>query len=149
MDKLDEEQKEEFRVAFSEFDKNHDGRINAKELQALMRHMGSIQTDGETMEMIRECGGSDSIDTNQFLGWMGNRMTDNYNTDDLVLAFKAFDKDGNGFISIPELRFVLCCLGDKLDDEAVDAMLDQADPTGCGSVQYEPFIRNMMNRGPM
>mmetsp|Transcript_7589 Transcript_7589/g.10472 ORF Transcript_7589/g.10472 Transcript_7589/m.10472 type:complete len:149 (+) Transcript_7589:110-556(+) len=146
MDKLDEEQKDEFREAFQEFDKNKDGRINGKELQALMRHMGTIQTDAETMEMIRECGGADSIDLNQFLTWMGNRMTENYTDNDLVQAFKAFDKDGNGFISIPELRYVLCCLGDKLDDEAVDSMLDQADPSGQGSVQYESFIRSMMSR---
>lgn len=32
--------------------------------------------------------GSDSIDVNQFLGWMGNKMTDNYNADDLVQAFR-------------------------------------------------------------
>jgi Ca2+-binding EF-hand superfamily protein len=76
---------------------------------------------------------------------MGNKMSDNYSDQDLILAFKAFDKDGNGCISIPELRFVLCCIGDKLDDEAVDAMLDQADPTGCGVVQYESFVRNMMS----
>ena len=110
-------------------------------------HQFAWRTDGLIVSLLSIATlASDSIDTNQFLSWMGNRMTDNYNGDDLVLAFKAFDKDGNGFISIPELRFVLCCLGDKLDDEAVDAMLDQADPTGCGSVQYEPFIKNMMNR---
>lgn len=44
-------------------------------------------------------------------------------------------------------RFVLTCLGDKLDDELVDAMLNQADPSGCGSVQYESFVRNMLSRG--
>lgn len=44
-------------------------------------------------------------------------------------------------------RYVLCCIGDKLDDEAVDSMLAQADPSGTGSVQYEGFIKNMMARG--
>lgn len=74
-------------------------------------------------------------------------MADNSTIDDLVLAFQAFDKDGNGFISLSELRFVLTCLGDKLDEDAVEAMLDQADPSGVGSVQYESFIRNMIARG--
>jgi hypothetical protein len=31
--------------------------VNAKELQALMRHMGVIQSDAETLEMMRECAG--------------------------------------------------------------------------------------------
>ncbi|PRP74842.1 calmoduline [Planoprotostelium fungivorum] len=143
MNKLDEEQLDEFKEAFAEFDKNNDGRVNGKELQALMRHMGTIQSDAETVEMMRECGGGETIDCNGFLTWMGNRMSDNHDESDLIQAFKAFDKEGNGQISIPELRFVLCTLGEKLDDEAVDTMLNQADSTGSGVVIYESFVRNM------
>lgn len=55
---LDDEQREEFTEAFQAFDKNKDGRVNGKELQALMRYMGTILSDAETMEMIRECGGA-------------------------------------------------------------------------------------------
>jgi Ca2+-binding EF-hand superfamily protein len=54
---LEEEDKEEYREAFVEFDKNKDGRINDKELQALMRHLGVIMTTAEILEMIREAGG--------------------------------------------------------------------------------------------
>jgi Ca2+-binding EF-hand superfamily protein len=42
---------------------------------------------------------------------------------------------------------VLCCLGDKLDDTAVDTMLESADRSGSGAVQYEAFIRSMLQRG--
>jgi len=146
MNKLEDEQIEEYKEAFNEFAKNK-GFLKAKDLQALMRHMGTIHTDAETLEMVRECGGIDMVDCNQFLNWMGNRMTENYSTDDLVMAFRAFDKDGNGQISTAELRFVLCCLGDRLDDEAVDAMLTQADHGGSGAVQYQAFVKNMMGRG--
>eukprot|EP01114_Cavostelium_apophysatum_P008835 TRINITY_DN2169_c0_g1_i2.p1 TRINITY_DN2169_c0_g1~~TRINITY_DN2169_c0_g1_i2.p1 ORF type:complete len:149 (+),score=34.18 TRINITY_DN2169_c0_g1_i2:158-604(+) len=145
--KLDDEQKEEFTEAFNEFAKKA-GRVGPKDLQALMRHMGTIQTDAETLEMVREAGGNEQtgIDLGQYLNWMGNKMTENHTADDLVLAFSAFDKDGNGQISTSELRYVLCCLGDKLDDEAVDTMLEQADRAGSGAVQYESFVRNMLSR---
>eukprot|EP01119_Soliformovum_irregulare_P011025 TRINITY_DN2731_c0_g1_i1.p1 TRINITY_DN2731_c0_g1~~TRINITY_DN2731_c0_g1_i1.p1 ORF type:complete len:147 (-),score=40.61 TRINITY_DN2731_c0_g1_i1:54-494(-) len=146
MSQMDQEAQEEYREVFAEFAKSK-GRVNAKDLQALMRHMGTILTDAETVEVIRSCGGGDSIDLNQWLGYMGGKMADSFGEAELNLAFSAFDKDGNGYISLSELRFVLTCLGDKIDDEAVEVMLNQADPTGVGSVQYSSFIRNMMNRG--
>lgn len=31
--------------------------VDPKTLQALMRHMGVLQSDAETLEMIREAGG--------------------------------------------------------------------------------------------
>lgn len=38
-------------------DKNKDGRINGKELQEAFRFLGTIYTDGEIMDLIREAGG--------------------------------------------------------------------------------------------
>jgi len=141
---MDEEQVEEMKEAFHEFDKNKDGRINGKELSGLMRFMGVILSDAEVMEVIRECGGSVDVTEQQWVQWMGKKTAENSSAEDLVKAFQVFDKDGNGLISISELRYVLCCVGDKLDDEAVEAMLSQADPSGCGSVRYEPFVRQML-----
>ena len=47
--------------------------------------------------------------------------------EDILQAFEVFDRDGKGFISNPELRHVLTCLGEKLDEEDVEDMLLQAD----------------------
>merc|ERR1712232_147583 len=40
--------------------------------------------------------------------------------EELIEAFKTFDKDGTGVISVPQLRYMLQCLGDKLDDAEAD-----------------------------
>jgi len=143
---LDEEALEEFKEAFALYDKNKDGRVNAKELQELMRYMGNIYADGEIMDLMRQFGGGDSVDLNGFLNMMSKTSADG-NVDDIIMAFRVFDKDGNGTISITELRFVMTCLGDKLEDELVEAMLNQADPAGTSSVYYESFVRNMMKLG--
>lgn len=44
----------EFREAFALFDKDGDGTITAKELEAVMRGLGQNPTDSEIREMIAE-----------------------------------------------------------------------------------------------
>jgi Ca2+-binding EF-hand superfamily protein len=38
---------------------------------------------------------------------MGNKMSENYTPDDLVLAFSAFDKDGNGQIGVAGIFWII------------------------------------------
>ena len=51
-------------------------------------------------------------------------------------AFRVFDKDGNGFISADELRYVMTNLGEKLTDQEVAEMIQEADINGDGLVDY-------------
>ena len=44
--------------------------------------------------------------------------------EDIIEAFRVFDKDGNGTISAAELRHVMTNLGEKLTDEEVRARAD-------------------------
>ncbi|XP_066915477.1 calmodulin-like [Clytia hemisphaerica] len=65
--------------------------------------------------------------------------------EDVIEAFKVFDKDGNGFIKAAELRRVMTNLGDKLTDDEVDQMIRMSDLDGDGMVNYEEFTRIMMD----
>jgi calmodulin len=47
-------------------------------------------------------------------------MKDTDTEEELIEAFKVFDRDGNGLISAAELRHVMTNLGEKLTDEEVD-----------------------------
>ena len=49
-----------------------------------------------------------------------DKMKDTDTEEELIEAFKVFDRDGNGFISAAELRHVMTNLGEKLTDEEVD-----------------------------
>merc|ERR1712072_1355531 len=63
-------------------------------------------------------------------------MKDTDSEEELIEAFKVFDKDGNGFISAAELRHVMTNLGEKLIDEEVDEMIREADVDGDGQINY-------------
>ena len=55
--------------------------------------------------------GNDNIEFEEFLAMMERKMRSIIPEETLREAFKVFDKDGNGFISIQELRHVMSCLG--------------------------------------
>ena len=55
----------------------------------------------------------------------------------LTQAFRVFDANGDGRISVEELRHVMVNLGDPLTDEEVDEMMREADKDNDGYVDYE------------
>ena len=57
-------------------------------------------------------------------------------------AFKMFDKDGSGYISKDEIKEILS-FGQKLDDEAVNAIVKQVDANGDGQISFEEFCTMM------
>ncbi|CAF4932655.1 unnamed protein product, partial [Rotaria magnacalcarata] len=54
-------------------------------------------------------------------------MKDTDSEEEILEAFRVFDKDGNGYISADELRNVMTSLGEKLTDEEVNQMIREAD----------------------
>lgn len=72
---------------------------------------------------------------------------------ELLNAFKVFDKDGSGTISSDELRNVLKSLGEDLTDAELDEMIKLADRNGDGSIDCtrpsapEARVRVLTNGG--
>jgi calmodulin len=64
--------------------------------------------------------------------------------EEVINAFRIFDKDNLGLISSTELRHIMTTLGDKLTEEEVEEMIREADIDGDGFINYEEFVRMMM-----
>uniref|UniRef100_A0A8C5QA39 Calmodulin-like protein 3 n=1 Tax=Leptobrachium leishanense TaxID=445787 RepID=A0A8C5QA39_9ANUR len=145
-DKLTEAQIEEFKEAFSLFDKDGDGAITTKELGTVMRSLGQNPTEAELQDMIKEIDrdGSGTIDFPEFLTMMAKKMKDSDSEEEIREAFRVFDKEGNGFICAAELRHVMTNLGEKLTDEEVDEMIREADLGGDGQINYEELVQIML-----
>ena len=67
-------------------------------------------------------------------------MKDTDTEEELIEAFKVFDRDGNGLISAAELRHVMTNLGEKLTDEEVDEIIRAADADCDGHMNHEEFV---------
>ena len=64
--------------------------------------------------------------------------------EEMMTAFKVFDKDGSGTISHNEMKQVMKNLGEKLTDEEIDELIKEADKDNDGEVDYKEFVA-MMN----
>eukprot|EP01083_Nonionella_stella_P059611 155962_1 len=146
INQLTEAQIQEFRAAFSLFDKDGDGTITVKELGTVMRSLGHNPTQAELQDLINEVDvdGTGAIDFPEFLTLMARKFQNSDLEEELMEAYRVFDKDGNGFISAYELRHVLTNLGEKLTDDEVYEMIREADFDGDGQINYEEFVRMMV-----
>lgn len=66
--------------------------------------------------------------------------------EDFKKAFLLFDKDGNGRITADELSDVMQSLGQKPSDSEVEAMIQQADQDGDGSIDFLEFLEVMASK---
>ena len=141
---LTEEQVNQFKEAFILFDKNEDGKITTKELGTVMRTLGQNPTEAELQDMINEvdANGNGTIDFPEFITMMSRKMKDTDSEEELLEAFKVFDKDGNGFITSQELRHVMTHLGEKITEDEADVMIKEADLDGDSRINYEEFVKN-------
>ncbi|XP_053380399.1 uncharacterized protein LOC123564203, partial [Mercenaria mercenaria] len=137
--KLSPEQILEFREAFRLFDKDGSGTISTKELGIVMKTLGETKSDAELAKIIAEvdADGNGEIDFNEYLEMMANRMSYNGSADQIREAFKVFDREEKGYLTVEELRHIMTNLGERLADEEVDEMLSIVDADGNGCIDYE------------
>ena len=147
--KFNTDQIAEFKEAFALFDKDGDGMIPTKELGTVMRSLGSNPTEAGLQDMINEVDaeGEGTMNFTEFLSLMARKIIDTDPEEELIEAFKTFDRDGNGFISSTDLRQVLTNLDENLTDDEFNEMIREADLDGDGRINYKEFARMMtMNR---
>lgn len=81
--------------------------------------------------------GNGTVDFREFLTMMSKKLSSRDTADEIREAFRVFDKDGNGFISVAELRHIMGNLGEKMPEEEVEEMIQEADIDGDGQVNYD------------
>merc|ERR1719300_2163062 len=61
-------------------------------------------------------------------------------------AFKVFDSNGDGFINRQELGYVMDNLGEKMEKEEIESLIDEIDIDGDGQINYEEFYMMMCTK---
>lgn len=146
---LTEEQKQEIREAFDQFDTDGSGSIDAKELKVAMRALGFDMSREQIRQMIASVAGSNvpAIDFNQFMEMMGQKILERDPLQEIKKAFELFDKDHNGSISLKDLKAATIELGENLTDDELREMIREADRDLDGEVGEKEFIDVMKKSG--
>ncbi|KAH8378871.1 hypothetical protein KR009_001848 [Drosophila setifemur] len=156
----------DLRTAFDLLDRNRDGRVTANELQFMLKNLGINVRDEIIHDLIREAShsGNGLINEAEFLQWVGriqalrddqqqhedsasnSKPTDEADdvTEDLIAAFRVFDRDGNGFITRDELQTAMEMIGEPLNEQQLEQLLVIADLDQDGRINYEEFTRLLL-----
>lgn len=60
--------------------------------------------------------------------------------EEVVEAFRVFDKQGKGTVTTNELREALSDLGDYMDPNEIEELIYEADFDQSGNIRYEDFV---------
>merc|ERR1712128_236300 len=143
---MDQLRNAEFKEAFDEFDTDGSGTISPEELLGVMRAMGQNPTEDELLNLVLEVDidGNGTIEFDEFLSMMKQKANEIDEKADLKEAFKIFDRDKDGFISMKELKKVANMLGTMLTKEELDEFMAEADADGNGKLDYDEFCKMML-----
>ena len=136
---------EEIKETFDLFDTDSSGSIDPEKVKAAMRALGFEPKKEEIQNMISDVDddGSGTIEYEKFLRMMMHKILNKDPKDEILKAFWPFDDDETGKISFKNLKRVAKELGERMTDEELQEMIDEADRDGDGEVNEEEFLHIM------
>lgn len=140
---LDQEQLAELKEIFCRFDRDNDGSITELELGSLLRSLG-LKPNAQQVEALTQRADTNNnglIEFQEFVDLLAPELSKNspYSEDQLGALFRAFDRDGDGFITAAELAHSMARLGHALTVQELTEMIKEADTDGDGRISYSEF----------
>jgi len=140
----------EFDQLFNKFDDNNTNSISEEEFKNILDHYLTIHP--EHTEKIMELKDQIQIDElnplnrDEFRLLMYNYLCNTNNDEKLLEVFKIFDKNMNTEITVVEIIHIFTKLGLNLTKSDVELMLLEADDSGDGTLDFEEFIKIMIEK---
>ncbi|XP_072495413.1 calcium-binding protein 2-like [Notamacropus eugenii] len=150
---LGPEELDELLEAFNEFDTDQDGYLGYRELGACMRTLGYMPTEMELIEISQHVkmrmGGC--VDFEEFVELMGPKLREEtahmLGIRELRIAFREFDADRDGRITVAELKAAApSLLGESLVGPELEEMLREVDLNRDGHVDFDEFVMMLSAR---
>lgn len=139
---FDQKTIQEFKEAFAIMDQDKDGVISKQDLKDLYALLGSIASDSQIDNMLKEAPGP--INFTVFLTLFGERLTGTDPEATIVGAFQMWDKADSGFIAEDALLKVLKNKrGEPLSEDEVQSMYKGNPPISGGKVDYKAFAHQI------
>ena len=133
---------------FDLFDKDKDGLIYYQELKELMKETTSNLTEADLQDLLNDTDMNEKgqIKFQTYVEIVNKINKKNDSEDELIQAFKIFDKDDSGLISAKKIMDVFIKIDDKLKEEEVLQMIKEFDMDQDGYLNYEEFCAMVKNK---
>ena len=121
--------------------------IDVYQIEQFFRQYKFFFLEFEEMFKAVDKDGSNTIDQKEFLEMMALKVKEKDSEEELILAFKVFDLDYNGYITVAQLRHILTDIKDydglitELEIEELIAEVDED-----GQVNYVEFVKTMNSK---
>ncbi|XP_048732605.1 uncharacterized protein LOC125649266 [Ostrea edulis] len=125
----------EFQAAFEMLDIKGTGKISIAQLPNTIRCLDPTAKHADINNMKKLLDKDGEFGFEDFVNVLAVRMRQADIEEELQRAFRIFDKDGDGFITVQELRFLMTNLGEKYKEEEVIEMIQVADIDKKGKVE--------------
>ena len=144
---LSEQEICELHEAFNIFDTKSDGSIETSKLGLLMSALKQDMKEEELEEIIKKVD-TDNLGIiyfNQFLQIMAGKLKNIQEDEDEFLknVFNTLDRNGNGLISIHEIRYIVTHSNESLTENDIALIVHEADTDGDGLISFEDFMSIM------
>lgn len=131
--------------AFKQIDTNHDGKLSLDEFREGCARVFPEFTEEEVVKLFHDADTdkSGSIDYSEWIMATVNKKR-LLTSENLRAAFNTFDDNGDGNISLDEVRKLLG-QGKRINEQVWEDIIQEADDNKDGYIDYDEF-KNMMNK---
>ena len=137
-----------YKEAFQIFDKHSEGYISSNELGTIMSSLGFNISDEDLNEITNIYDNEQNnnmIDFISFLGIISKKKENIYKEEDLIDAFRIFDKEGNGKISSKELLYVMMSSGEDFNENYIKELISESSMEHDEFIDYQKFVKLLIS----
>ncbi|KAH7437313.1 hypothetical protein KP509_05G065600 [Ceratopteris richardii] len=143
---LSEEEISGLKKVFTSMDTNKDEKLSYEELKMGLAKQGAMLAETEVQQLLdaADVDGNGTIDYKEFISatmHLSKLNKEEYLDD----AFKFFDKNNDGFITVTELKEALSH-HNMGDEKTIEDIIDEVDTNKDGQISLEEF-KHMMKKG--
>ncbi|XP_055921163.1 troponin C [Eupeodes corollae] len=145
----DKEQLRILRNAFKAFDQENEGFIETSNVQTILEMLGQKLEDKVIKNLIMEQDKAKTgkLNFSQFCALAARFVEVEEDAEavarELKEAFRVYDKEGKGYLTVKVLRDILHELDDKLSNNELDMIIEEIDADGSGTVDFDEFMTVM------
>ena len=121
-EQLPKEKENKLNDIFYLVDQDKDNKIDTNEVGVTLRALGIYLSQEDISQITKEIdpSGCGKVTYEQFKDLYIKKLSTNKKVNDLVKAFKSFDKENKGVINLNELKHGLTVLGEPLSDYEIE-----------------------------